>query len=571
MERGRMKVVVIGGVATGPKAAARFRRLNPEAEITIVDRGKILSYAGCGLPYFVGGDIREYGHLNETPAGVPRDSAFFHSVKGITVLDRTLAESINRKTKTVNTVHIETGERRTLHYDKLVLATGGLPINLPIEGTDLNNVFRLWQPEDALAMHEAIAREGMKKGVIIGGGLIGIEMTEAMAKRGLQVTVIEMMPHILPGLLDEEMAAILSRYLLSRGVTLRTGERVTRIGGDDRGRVCQVATPGGEIPADLVLISVGVRPNSKLAQEAGLETGEFGDIRVNELLQTSDPDIYAGGDCVKNIHLLTERPVFAPMGSTANKHGRIIANNLMGYRERFRGVLGTSVVKVFDFNVGKTGLTEQQAREAGFEVVTTLVPSSDLAHYYPARKSLLLKLIADRKSRRMLGLQAVGFGEAVKRIDVMATALVFGATLDDLPAIDLGYAPPYSSAIDIAAQAANILRNKISGIAKSITPMEVKAMADNGEEFVWLDVRSPEELKQKRIDDPRVKPIPLGMLRGRINELPRDKKIITLCKAGLRAYEAQTILKGAGLKDVQFMDGGIEAWPYEVTQNPSRS
>jgi rhodanese-related sulfurtransferase len=289
------------------------------------------------------------------------------------------------------------------------------------------------------------------------------------------------------------------------------------------------------------------------------------------LLQTSAPDIYAGGDCVKNIHLLTGKPVFAPMGSTANKHGRIIANNLMGYREKFRGVLGTSVVKVFDFNVGKTGLTEQQAREAGFEVVTTLVPSSDLAHYYPARKSLLLKLIADRKSRKMLGLQAVGFGEAVKRIDVMATALVFGATLDDLPAIDLGYAPPYSSAIDIAAQAANILRNKINGTAKSITPMEVKAMADNGEDFVWLDVRSPEELKQKRIDDPRVKPIPLDMLRGRINELPRDEKIITLCKAGLRAYEAQTILKGAGLEDVQFMDGGIEAWPYEVNQNPSQS
>ncbi len=238
----------------------------------------------------------------------------------------------------------------------------------------------------------------------------------------------------------------------------------------------------------------------------------------------------------------------------------------MGYQEKFKGVLGTSVVKVFDFNVGKTGLTETQAREAGFDVLNTLTPSTDTPHYYPHHKLLLLKLIADRKTRRILGLQAVGLGETAKRIDIVATALTFGATIDDLPAIDLGYAPPYSTAIDISAHAANILRNKIEGIAQGLTPIELKAMADNGTDFIWLDVRSPDEYKRKRIEDPRVKLIPLGMLRQRINELPKDKKIVTLCKAGLRAYEAQTILKGAGLKDVQFMDGGIEAWPYELLQ-----
>ena len=563
MERKKIKVIVIGGVATGPKAAARLRRLNPEAEITIIERGKILSYAGCGMPYYVGGDIEDYRRLNDTPAGDPRDSVFFHNVKGITVWDRTLAESIDRQGKTVSTVHLETGERNTIPYDNLVLATGGLPIPLPVEGTDLSNVFRLWQPEDALAMRDLVFKRNLKKAVIIGGGLIGIEMTEAFKKRGLDVTVVEMMPQILPGLLDEEVAASLTRYIRSQGVEILLKNRVTQIVGDDQGNAIRVTTHEAEIPADIVVIAIGVRPNSKLAQDSGLEIGKFGDIVVNDYLQTSDPDIYAGGDCVQNIHMITGKPVYAPMGSTANKHGRVIANNMMGYQEKFRGVLGTSVVKVFDFNVGKTGITEAQAREAGFDVLTTLAPSTDTPHYYPTHKLLLLKLAADRKTRKILGLQAVGLGETAKRIDIVATALSFGATIDDLPAIDLGYAPPYSTAIDISAHAANILRNKIDGIAKAITPMELKAMADNGEDFIWLDVRSPDEYKRKHIEDPRIKLIPLGMLRQRINELRKDRKVVTLCKAGLRAYEAQTILKGAGLKDVQFMDGGMEAWPYQ--------
>jgi NADPH-dependent 2,4-dienoyl-CoA reductase/sulfur reductase-like enzyme/rhodanese-related sulfurtransferase len=564
MKYQQLKVVVIGGVATGPKTAARLRRLNPEADITIIERGKILSYAGCGMPYYVGGDISESRQLNETPAGVPRDSLFFRNVKGITVLDRTLAEAIDRAGRNVATVHLETGERKNIPYDKLVLATGGSPVSLPIEGTDLNHVFRLWQPEDAIALREAVVRKGMKKAVIIGAGLIGIEMTEALAKQGLKVTVLEMLPNILPGLLDEEVAVPLTRYLRAQGIDVRCGCRVSRIVGDDRGNVQAVSTAEGEIPADMVLMAVGVRPNSNLAQEAGLEIGDRGDILINEYLQTSDPDIFAGGDCVKNVHLLTGRTLFAPMGSTANKHGRVIADNIMGHREKFRGVLGTSVVKVFEYNVGKTGLTETQAREAGFDVVTTLNPSSDLPHYYPTHKTMLLKLLADRKSRKILGFQAVGRGETVKRVDVLATAMTLGATIDDLPDIDLGYAPPYSTAIDIAVHAANILRNKMSGMAEAVTPMEVKAMMDRGEDFILLDVRSPEEYKQKRIEDLRVKPIPLGMLRGQIQELPKDKKVITLCKAGLRAYEAQTLLKGTGLKDVRFMDGGIEAWPYDL-------
>ena len=563
MQSERMKVVIVGGVAVGPKTAARLRRLNPEAEITILEKGKVLSYAGCGMPYYVSGDVPDSKNLMDTPAGVIRDSLFFLNVKGITVLDRTLAEKIDRKAKTVSVVHLETGEHKALPYDKLVLATGGSPIELPIPGKELNHVFRMWQPEDALAMRSFILEKKPRRGVIIGGGLIGIEMTEALVRQGLKVSVVEMLPFILPGLLDEEVATYLNRYLRMKGVDVRCSTRVTRIEGDDQGNVQKVITEKGDIPADLVLISVGVRPNSKLAKEAGLEVGEMGDIRANEYLQTNDPDIYAGGDCVQNIHLLTGKAVFAPMGSTANKHGRLIANNIMGYGERFKGILSTAVVKVFDYNVGKSGLTESQAREAGFEVVTTLVPSSDIPHYYPTKRPLLLKLIADRKTRKILGIQGVGPGEVVKRIDVLATAMSLGATIDDLPSFDLGYAPPYSTAIDISAHAANVLRNKTDGIAPFLTPMEVKEMADRGEDFLWLDVRSPEEHKQTRIEDPRVKLVPLGMLRRRLQELPREKKVVTLCKAGLRAYEAQTILEGAGFKDAWVMDGGLEGWPYE--------
>ncbi len=564
MDRKKIKVVVIGGVAVGPKTAARLRRLNPDAEITIVEKGKVLSYAGCGMPYYVSGDVAESKNLMDTPAGVIRDSLFFLNVKGIGVLDRTLAEKIDRKKKTVSVVHLETGESKTLPYDKLVLATGGSPIELPIPGKELNHVFRMWQPEDALFMREFIHEKKPKKAVIIGGGLIGIEMTEALAKQGLQVAVLEMLPSILPGLLDEETAAFLERYLHLKGVDVRCGTRVTQIEGDDQGNVQKVITEKGEIPADMVLIAVGVRPNSKLAKEAGLGIGDMGDIKVNEYLQTSDPDIYAGGDCVRNIHLLTGKPVFAPMGSTANKHGRVIANNIMGYGEKFKGILGTAVVKVFDYNVGKSGVTETQAREAGFEVVTSLLPSSDVPHYYPTKKPLLLKLIANPKTRKLLGIQGAGPGEVVKRIDVLAAAMSLGATIDDLPSFDLGYAPPYSTAIDVAAHAANVLRNKIDGINRSWTPKEVKEMADRGEDFLWLDVRTPEEYNEKRIEDPRMKLVPLGMLRRHIQELPRGKKIVTLCRAGLRSYEAQTILAGSGFKDVRTMDGGVEAWPYEV-------
>jgi rhodanese-related sulfurtransferase len=284
-------------------------------------------------------------------------------------------------------------------------------------------------------------------------------------------------------------------------------------------------------------------------------------------MQTSDPDIYAGGDCVESHHLVSGQKIHWPMGSAANKHGRVIGDNLVGRKTAFSGVVGTAVLKAFDHNVGKTGLTEKQARDLGYTVVSTLTPSPDSPHFYPDNKLILVKLVADAHTGKLLGAQVMGPGEAVKRVDVLATAIRFGAGVNEVSELDLGYAPPYSTAIDVAAHAANIIQNKMTGLAKSISPMEVKAKLERGEDFVWLDVRSPQEFEQIRLDDPRVKLIPLGKLRERAGELPRDQEIIAFCKVSLRGYEAQRILEGLGFGQVRFMDGGIVAWPYAM--NPS--
>ncbi len=558
------KIVIIGGVAAGPKAAARARRLDPDADITIIERGEVLSYAGCGMPYCIKGNIETLDELLSTPVGVPRDEVYFKRVKGIKVLHRTLATAIDREKKTVETVHISTTTRKKIAYDTLVLATGGLPFVPPIENIDLNNVFKLNHPNDAMALQNAVTSKKVKKATIIGGGLIGIEVTEALAANNIDVDIVEMLDWVLPGLLDFECAAFLEKHLCSQGVKIHTSEKVLKLEGDSRGNVSKVITNKHEFDTDLVLIAVGVRPNVSLAKEAGLVIGERGGIIVDEHLRTNDPDIYAGGDCVENYHIVTGEKCFVPMGSTANKHGRIIADNIMGKETTFPGIVGTSVVKVFDYNVGKSGLTEKDARARGYDVVTALIPAPDRAHYYPEGKPILVKLVAERDTGRILGGQVVGPGDAIKRVDVLVTALRFQATYKDLRDLDLGYAPPYSAALDPLAHAANTIENKIHGVAKSVTPMEVKAMIDEGEEFVWLDVRTQKEFEELAFENERVTLIPIGKLRERLEELPDDKKIVTFCKVSLRGYCAQCILAGAGFDDVAFMDGGILAWPYDL-------
>ncbi len=554
------KVVIIGGVAAGLKAAAKLRRCDAEAQITVVERGEIISYGACGLPYYVSGDVDNINHLMMTPAGALRNTEFFKNVKNIDVRSKTLATAINRDAKTVTVKKLETGEIEDLAYDKLVIATGASPLKPPIPGIDLPNIRQLWHPNDAKAIREGLERGKFEKAVIIGAGLVGLEMAEALKMWEIDVTIIEMKDQLFPAFLDSEIAGTVAKYAREQGITVLTGEKVVRFEGEDQ--VSAVVTDKQTIEADLVILSVGVKPNVELAVDAGLAIGSTGAIAVDDHLQTSDPDIYAGGDCVENVNLISGQKVFAPMGSTANKHGRVIGENLCGGNARFRGVLNTVVVKVLDLNVGKTGLTERDAKELGYEYVTAMVGGHDRPHYMPGAHIITIKLIAEAKTGKLLGAQAFGEGEIAKRIDIVATAITMGGTVSDLFDIDLAYAPPYSGPIDNVAVAANAVMNKVAGKLKGVSP--VIAKENMAGKSIFLDVRSPEECKQIRLSGVGdVQYIPLGQLRSRIGELSKDDEIVAFCKISLRGYEAALILEGEGFSNVKVMEGGIVAWPFE--------
>ena len=554
-------IVIIGGTACGPKAAARARRLDQTAKITIIEQRENLSTATCGLPYFISGVVKE-GDL------VARQTNYFRDVLRMTVFTGTKATSVHPKSKRVEIVDIKSDKHQTLEYDKLVIATGATPTVPNWEGKDFKGIFTLNNIPDASAIRSYILSLKNKNAVIVGAGLIGLEAAENFVAMGLKVTILEALGWPLPALLDAEIAAHVEKHLKSKGVKLVFGQRVTGFQGDSSGSVKKVMVGDSGLDAGMALLSLGVRPNTILAKEAGLNIGTTGGIDVNEYLQTSDADIYAGGDCAETVNLITQKKTLVPMGSTANKHGRVIGTNVTGGRDTFPGVVGTGIVKVFDYNVGRTGLNETQAKEAGYDIVTSLVPSVDHATYYPGAKDIMVKLIAEKSSGRLLGGQVIGTGDASKRIDVLATALTLGATADNLANLDLGYAPPYNSAMDPLHQAANVIRNKRAGYARALTPQEVKAKLDKGEKFVLLDVRSPMEWKMQRIEAPQVKFLPITELRKRMGELSKEDEIVIFCQTSIRAYQAERILEGAGFKNVKFMDGSLSAWTYETTSSP---
>jgi rhodanese-related sulfurtransferase len=322
-----------------------------------------------------------------------------------------------------------------------------------------------------------------------------------------------------------------------------------------------VQTDKGDLPADMVVLAIGVRPNTQLAQKSGLELGTTGGIKVDAWMRTSDPDIYAAGDCVECIDRLTGRPCFIPLGSTANKQGRVAAINICGGNEKFPGIVGSSVCKVFDFCVARTGLTETSAKALGYEALTAAVPGPDKAHYMPNSRPLLMKLVADKNTGKLLGVQTTGPGDGAKRIDVAATAITAGMTLDDIAGLDLSYAPPYAPAMDNLITAANVARNKRNGFMLGISAEAVNRKIQDDEDFIFLDVRSPQENAQVRLPNSTL--IPLGALRKRLAELPQNKEIIAFCAISLRGYEASLILKAAGFKNVKVLDGGVAMWPYE--------
>ncbi len=556
------KIVIIGGVAAGPKVAARARRLSPQAEIAIVERGRLISYAGCGMPFYLAGQVKDFQELFTTPYGVKRDEEFFLSERNVRVFTLTEAVAINRRKKEVAAVDLATRRESVIPYDKLVLATGSVPVVPPFEGIGLQGVHRLNHPDDVQKIMDQI--ENVDDAVIIGAGMIGMEAADALVRRKMFVTVVELQEQILPGMLDADLAAVLKARLEERGVEFHLGEKVLRLEGDEAGRVTRVVTEKRALDAALVIIAVGVRPNVELAKAAGLTIGETGAISVNEYLQTDDPDIYALGDCVENLHLVSRRKVYLPLASIAARQGRVVGDNVVGGKSKFPGVLGTTVLKLMNINVGRTGLGEEQAREAGFSVSVATIGTHDRTHYYPEHGRFLLKLITEAKTGRILGAQAVGEGDAVKRIDVLACAINYGAGIDDLAHVDLGYAPPFSTPLDPVHHCVNTARNKAQGIAKGITAQELYSKLNSQDDFVLLDVRTPSQYRAGHIEDKRALLIPIGELRRRVGEIPQGKEVIVVCAVGSRSYEAQRILEGAGFANVRFLEGGLQAWPYEL-------
>lgn len=553
------RVVIVGGVAAGMKTAARLRRLDAEAEIIVLERGPQLSYGACGFPYFISGEVKSMDSFDHTPQGALRDSNYFAAVKGIDARCGCNVQKIDRVQKCVH--YMEKGELKQLSYDVLVLATGSTPVKLPLPNADAAGIHSFWFPWDVEAVDKEIAEGNVKDVVIIGAGFIGLELAEAFVRRGLHTSVLEQQDRLLPQLLDEDMAALLLRDTKNPLLDIYLEERAGAFT-IENGKVSGVRTDKRVIPAQLVIVAVGVRPNVELAREAGLVIGPSGCIAVNEYLQTSDDAIYAGGDCAENTHRVSGAKVFVPMGSTANKHGRVIADNICGARKQYSGVLGTAACRFFAQEAGATGLNERTARQAGIDFASVVVPGSDRLGYMPGVGRIVLKLLAEKSSGRVLGAQAVGASVA-KRIDTLAAAISLGATLDDLSGLDLAYAPPFNTPIENIATAANVLQNKLDGQLRSINPVEFEKKRTQ-EDYLFVDVRTAAEVAAKRIADiPSRVNLPLDTLRtADISKMDKEQKIVTACQIDLRGYEAEVILRARGFRDVYSLEGGMSGWPY---------
>ena len=552
------KVVIIGGVATGMKAAARLRRRDKDAEIIVLERGPELSYGACGFPYYIGGEVKSFNSFDHTPQGVKRDAEYFRAVKGIDARTGCNVTAIDRADKKLT--YVENGETKELSYDVLVLGTGSTPVRLPLANADAKGVHSFWFPWDVHAVEAEIKERNVTDVVIIGAGFIGMELAEAFVHRGLKTSIVEMQDRLLPQMLDKEMADLLKKSIAKEPLNLYLEEKTLSFEAVD-GWVTGVKTDKRTIPAQLVVVAVGVRPNVELAKAAGLEIGPTGCIAVNEYLQTSDPAIYAGGDCAENTHRVSGAKIFTPMGSTANKHGRVIADNICGDGIKYPGVLGTGVCRIFGVSAGATGLNERSATAAGFKFKSVVAPGFDRLGYMPGAGRIVVKLLAEEGTERVLGMQAVG-ANVDKRVDTMVAALSFGATLEDLSNLDIAYAPPFNGPIDNIATAANILHNKMTGQMQGINPKDFEARRAKGD-YLFVDVRTPKEVATNRIAGiPNRVNVPLDQVRECTLECEENTEIITACQIDLRGYEAEVMLRAKGYKNVKSLEGGMSGWPY---------
>lgn len=537
------KVLIVGGVAGGASAAARLRRLDEKAKIIIFERGEHISYANCGLPYYVSGVISERDALLvQTPQGM----------KGRFEVDVRTQSEVTRIFPMQKEIEIleKNGHRYIEAYDVLILSPGAAPVRPPIPGINDVEPFVVRNVTDIDRIKGYIDTQHPKTAAVVGGGFIGLEMAENLHVRGVETTIIEMSNQVMAPL-DYEMAAILHDHIFNKGVNLILEDGVKAFTKNDKGTLITLQS-GSEVQTDMVILAIGVKPEIKLAKEAGLAIGDLGGIKVNEKLQTSDPNIYALGDAIEVKNFVTGQPALIPLAGPANKQGRIVADVIAGRDSTYEGTQGTSIAKVFDLAAASTGANEKTLKKLGIPYEVSFTHSASNAGYYPGATRLSTKLIFDRKSGRILGAQIVGSQGVDKRIDDIAGVIRHYGTVFDLQDLELAYAPPFSSAKDPVNMAGYVAGNIISGDVEIVHWHEVKDM--NPKEICILDVRTIEERKGKFI--PGSLHIPIDELRSRLSELPKDKDIVVYCEIGLRGYLAYRILKQHGFTHVKDLSGG---------------
>ncbi len=547
------KILIVGGVAGGATAAARLRRLDEDSQIIIFERGEHISFANCGLPYYIGGVIKERGHL------------LVQTIKGMHVrfnLDiRNFSEvvKIDRENRKVEVKNLKTGELYWENYDFLVLSPGAKPIKPPIPGMDeAENLFTLRNILDMDAIKKFVDEKKPEKAVVIGGGFIGLEMTENLYNRGVEVTIVEMIDQVMAPI-DYEMASIIHNHLREKGVHLILEDGVAAL--KENGRKVILAS-GQEIKCDMILLSIGVRPENELAKKCGLSLGERGGIKVNEYLQTEDERIYAIGDAIEVTDYMSGKETMVPLAWPANRQGRIVADNIYRKKVKYPGTMGTSVVKVFDLTVASTGMNEKVLKRLGMRYSVIHIHPGSHAGYYPGAFPIALKMTFDPKTGRIFGVQGIGKEGVEKRIDVIATAIKGGLNVFGLQDLELAYAPPYSSAKDPVNMAGYVASNISEGAVETIQWYEIDKLIET-DEFV-VDIRQPEELELGYIEGSIN--IPLDQLREKLNELPKDKTIYIYCQVGLRGYLACRILSLNGFK-CRNLDGGYKTYATVFGRN----
>ncbi len=555
------KIIIVGGVAAGATAAAKARRVNEQAEITVYERGPYISFANCGLPYYVGGTIPERsGLLLQTPEG-------FWKRYRVQVRVRHEVTKVDRALRQVHVRNLETGETFKDPYDKLILCPGAGAIIPPLPGLILSspqeplrlpeNVFTVKTVPDSDAIKDFLEKQKPGKAVVIGAGFIGLETAEALKKRGLQVTIVEMLPQVLPPL-DADVASFMARHITEQGVDVVLADAVKAFHGKPRVNEIELAS-GRRVPAELVILSIGVRPELELARDAGLSIGASGGIDVDDRQATSDPLIYAAGDAVEVVHRVTKKKTRIAMAGPANKQGRVAGANAAGGDLKFPGALGTAIVECLGMTAAKTGLSEREARQAGLDGVATWTHAGHHAGYYPGSEMLHIKLISERVTGRILGGQIVGAQGVDKRADVLATALAAGMKVTDLENLDLAYAPPFSSAKDPVIMSGFVAANVQRGDTATLTPEELFARQKRDPACVLVDVRTRKEFESGTLAG--AVNVPVDELRERINELDPGRETIVYCRVGYRGYLAERILRQNGFKKVFNLTGGMLSVP----------